>query len=168
MKELFYFPILMMLTSCQPGGSGGADVKNESRAQKVEVSAELPASYPKSSDAKIEAAANAKEIVVLRESYEKCVESSEGVTPSIQDCISTEYEYQDARLNEVYRQLLGQLDASKKEALREEQRQWLMHRDKECDPGEQPGQAQMLDANSCMLSMTAEKVAELEGKLNKS
>lgn len=98
----------------------------------------------------------------MRASYQECLDKTGGVTPDIQDCISEEYTYQEQRLNDVYTRLLAVLDSQKVEELRNEQQQWIAKRDSDCEPGDEPGQAQMLIANDCALEMTTSRVDELE------
>ena len=100
-----------------------------------------------------------------RESYQKCIDASEGITPKMQDCIAEEYEYQDGRLNAAYDQLMKTLDAAAQAQLRDAQRKWIAERDAECAPADDPGQGQLLEANSCSLRITAARADELEKML---
>lgn len=99
---------------------------------------------------------------MLRPSYEKCLDATGGVTPEIQDCIADEYDFQDGRLNKVYQSLLSKLSKEDQEALRVEQRKWLSKRDAECEIDSGAGQGQRLEANDCLLEMTAKRAYELE------
>ena len=102
----------------------------------------------------------------LRNSYYKCAEKTEGVTQAIQDCIEEEYEYQGGRLNSAYQKLMEEFPVHRRDALRYEQRGWLVERDQKCDwEAETEGQAQRLDANDCLLKMTAARADELEAML---
>jgi uncharacterized protein YecT (DUF1311 family) len=103
------------------------------------------------------------ETVMLRSTYDQCLKNAGGVTPDIQDCIETEYEYQETRLDKAYQELLAKLGGDKKTVLETEQKRWLDDRDAQCgvDPDE-GGQGQRLEANDCFLEMTAKRAAELE------
>ena len=100
-----------------------------------------------------------------RESYQKCIDASEGITPKMQDCIAEEYEYQDGRVNAAYTQLMQRLDSDAQERLRDAQRDWIARRDTDCVPGDDPGQAQMLVSADCSMELTAARAAELEKML---
>lgn len=102
------------------------------------------------------------EIQALRPSFDKCVDGSEGVTLTLNNCIGAEYDFQDRRLNFAYRQLRKKLPASASTALRDEERAWIASRDKDCGPDPQGGTAAMLEANQCRLNKTAERAVELE------
>lgn len=100
---------------------------------------------------------------MLRSSYGECIKASGGVVPEMQACIEDEFDYQDARLNNVYRRLLETSEGSKKIELESSQKQWLAERDSKCgwDAGEE-GQGQRIEANDCFLEMTAKRAGELE------
>ncbi|MGY0506059.1 lysozyme inhibitor LprI family protein [Luteimonas sp. e5] len=169
MKMLFTPLFLAALFSCQKPVSqetGPLQVSNGTEVASSDVESQQPVpAYTNSSALGLGANRGQQEQVMLRDSYRRCVDSTDGVTPAIQDCIAKEHEFQDGRLNEVYRKLLSQLDSPGMQKLRQEQRQWLAERDMECDPGEDPGQGQLIDANSCVLNRTAERANELEARL---
>lgn len=105
----------------------------------------------------------------LRDSYYACAGKTEGVTQAIQDCIEEEYAYQDNRLNTGYQALMTSLSESERVALRDAQRRWILERDRKCDWDEQSeGQAQRVEANDCLLTMTAIRADELETMLVRS
>ncbi|MGO1070933.1 lysozyme inhibitor LprI family protein [Lysobacter sp. CA199] len=99
-----------------------------------------------------------------RASYDECLSHTQGVTPAIQECISAEHAYQDKRLNDAYKTLLSQWPADRKVDLRERQRAWIKQRDADCasDDEPEPGQGQVLEANSCLVDATAARAGELE------
>lgn len=102
---------------------------------------------------------------MLRNTYDQCLEAASGVTPDIQDCIDREYEYQYDRLSKAYQLLLSRLDNGKKLELEEEQKKWLSMRDAECGlDAEAGGQGQRLEANDCILEVTAKRAVELEAR----
>ena len=101
---------------------------------------------------------------MLRPSYDECLKAAAGVVPDMQDCIGAEHEYQDGRLNKIYQALLSKLDKPGQLALRTEQRKWLTDRDAECSLDPEWGQGQRLEANDCMLEITARRASELEAR----
>ena len=52
---------------------------------------------------------------------------------AINTCISNDYAREDAQLNANYKQLMGKLDSSEKERLKEVQRAWIQFRDLQCE-----------------------------------
>lgn len=102
----------------------------------------------------------------LRDAYETCLEAAGGVDPAMQDCIGSEYEYQDGRLNAAYAKLKRTLGESGMTALRTEQRAWIAERDAKCVwDAKTEGSAQRLQANQCRLDATAVRAGELEAML---
>lgn len=100
----------------------------------------------------------------FRPSYYACVEKSEGVTASLNDCIGVEHDFQDKRLNAAYQALRKGMDDAAKNALRDEERAWIAARDKGCAAADDGGTAELLDSNQCELTKTAERAAELESR----
>lgn len=99
----------------------------------------------------------------LRDSFTQCLEAAGGVDSAMQDCIGSEYDYQDGRLNVVYAELKRTLADAKMVELRTAQRQWLRDRDSKCVwDANTEGSAQRLQANQCRLDATALRAAELE------
>ncbi|MCL1635731.1 DUF1311 domain-containing protein [Luteimonas sp. SX5] len=100
--------------------------------------------------------------IYFRNSYDQCAETSHGVTGEILDCIASEFEYQDGRLNEMYRKLLAKLSGSQRNSLVGEQRRWLSKKEQECKwHPETEGQGQLIDAMSCELNLTTARANEL-------
>jgi uncharacterized protein YecT (DUF1311 family) len=100
----------------------------------------------------------------LRPSYYSCVKTARGVTLALNDCIGSEHDYQDKRLNTAYQQLRKRLSTDQRTALRQDERAWIAERDKACAPNEGGGTASLLDANQCQLDQTAARAAALEGR----
>lgn len=82
----------------------------------------------------------------------------------MQDCIDTEYAYQDGRLNAVYKALVATLGDAERSALRERQRTWIADRDEQCFYDPDSGQAGRVDAAECRLDMTAKRADALEAR----
>jgi uncharacterized protein YecT (DUF1311 family) len=97
--------------------------------------------------------------------FDACLDKAGGVTPAMIDCISAELKRQDALLNENYRKLMASLSARRKQALQEAERAWIKFRDTNCDFYYDPdgGSAARIDANECVLNMTADRAKELAG-----
>ena len=97
------------------------------------------------------------------ESYSKCMDQSEGVTSRMIACIGTEYQRQDQRLNQHYQQVMSGLSSARKSQLRTVQRKWLTYRDADCQFYADPdgGSLARIEANTCLLRMTAERAEEL-------
>ncbi|UPG88183.1 lysozyme inhibitor LprI family protein [Luteibacter aegosomaticola] len=101
----------------------------------------------------------------LRPAYYTCVKAAHGVTLALNDCIGSEHNFQDKRLNSAYQHLRTSLNSDQRTALRDEERAWIAQRDKACAPDEDGGTASLLDANQCQLDQTAARAAVLEGRI---
>jgi uncharacterized protein YecT (DUF1311 family) len=103
---------------------------------------------------------------VLRDSYYKCASSNDGSTWDMQNCIETEFKYQDARLNSAYQTLRSKLPGEEAKKLRSDERRWLSDMDISCKwDAETEGQAQRIGANECSLEKTAKRADKLEEQL---
>ena len=102
----------------------------------------------------------------LRPSYYTCIKASNGVTSALNDCIGTEHDFQDKRLNTAYRLLGKTLSKGERNALRDEERTWIAQRDKSCAPDIDGGTASLLDVNQCQLDETAARASALEARLS--
>ena len=96
--------------------------------------------------------------------FAACMDTASGVTPAMLDCIAAETERQDARLNRAYRALSAGLSGERKKGLVEAQRAWLRFRDLNCAFYDDPdgGTEARVSANDCVMTMTANRAAELE------
>lgn len=105
----------------------------------------------------------------LRASYEPCVAAANHAMPAMQNCIETEFKYQDARLNSVYRKLQSTLPEVRKTSLRNEERVWLAEKNKTCSSSTVgDASSQHIEANACSLNMTASRASQLETLLSNS
>ncbi|MGE7136116.1 lysozyme inhibitor LprI family protein [Luteibacter sp. NPDC031894] len=77
-----------------------------------------------------------------------------------QDAGSTGYDTQDARLNAAYKALSASLDNAGRNALRDEERQWIAGRDQAC--GVTPG---AVVKNTCTTTQTSFRADELEKRV---
>jgi uncharacterized protein YecT (DUF1311 family) len=100
----------------------------------------------------------------LGPSFGTCLKEAEGTTPGVRDCLREEHGFQDHRLNQAYKKLMGSLtDASRKD-LHEEERRWLAFRDKFCAPDTEEGQGQELESDECLVDQTADRATGLESR----
>ncbi|AXM97957.1 lysozyme inhibitor LprI family protein [Pseudomonas plecoglossicida] len=101
------------------------------------------------------------------QSYAQCMDKASS-TVAMSGCIQAETRLQDERLNRVYKQLLGRLDAGQQKRLREVQRQWIGYRDANCAFHVQAsgGSMAQLEGGMCVLDMTRDRAAELERVLS--
>ncbi|MGY4524100.1 lysozyme inhibitor LprI family protein [Pseudomonas sp. UBA4617] len=99
--------------------------------------------------------------------YGQCMDKASS-TVAMSDCIKTETHVQDQRLNRVYKQLMGKLDAGQQKSLRDVQRTWLAYRDGNCQFHVQASGGTMaaLQGGTCLMDMTRDRAAELERLLS--
>jgi uncharacterized protein YecT (DUF1311 family) len=98
----------------------------------------------------------------LRSSFNKCIDVAAAVVPDTRECIASEYQYQDKRLNTVYKKLVASLNPGDQSKLRDEERHWIAYRDGRCHKLEP-----QLEPENCELNATADRSAELEARLVK-
>lgn len=100
----------------------------------------------------------------LSKKFDACMDKSGGVTMDMIDCIGAEFERQDVRLNKAYKSLMTNLTPERKKQLQEAQRAWIKFRDLNCNFYHDPdgGSIARVNANSCMMRMTADRAKELE------
>jgi len=100
----------------------------------------------------------------LSKKFDACMDKSGGVTIDMIDCISAEIERQDVRLNKAYKTLMANQTPERKKQLQEAQRAWIKFRDLNCNFYHDPdgGSIARVNANSCLMSMTANRAKELE------
>ena len=100
----------------------------------------------------------------LSKQYATCMDKAGGTTFGMIECISTEGQRQDAQLNKAYKALMAELPPPRRAQLLEAQRAWIKYRDANCafyyDPD--GGTLARVNANSCMLTATADRAHELE------
>ena len=100
----------------------------------------------------------------LSDRYSACLEQSGGVTVNILNCISTETERQDNRLNKAYKKIMENLSPDRKKQLRSVQRLWIKYRDANCGFYADPngGTIASINSSECFLVETAGRAKELE------
>ena len=95
--------------------------------------------------------------------YENCVKGAGGATFPMIVCINEEHKRWDAELNQQYRAIRGKLQDARRNGFDAAQIAWVSYRDANCAFYNNPdgGTLARLEANSCMLEMTARRVLEL-------
>ena len=95
--------------------------------------------------------------------YGQCMDKASS-TLAMSECINAETHVQDQRLNRVYKQLMGKLDAGQQKSLRDVQRKWMAYRDGNCMFHVQAsgGTMAQLEGGTCVMEMTRARAAELE------
>ena len=98
------------------------------------------------------------------QAYADCPGFKTGVTPEKLECIASEYDIQDKRLNLAFAATLRVLSPSRKTSLRAAQRAWIAYRDAWCGISydQDSGQEDHMDANQCMLDETIRQTIKLE------
>ena len=93
-----------------------------------------------------------------------CMAKAHSVTSDMIECITAEFQRQDARLNKAYQAAMGDLQPPRKKQLQEAQRAWIKFRDANCGFYADPdgGSLARVSGNDCMLNATAARARELE------
>lgn len=100
----------------------------------------------------------------LSETFDNCMENSDGMTETNLACIAAEYEIQDQALNDNYQSLMSNLDDESKTILKTAQRAWITFRDNNCQLNARMvgGQMSTMLMQDCYLQITAERASELQ------
>lgn len=100
--------------------------------------------------------------------YDRCLktgDAAKGVTSAMMDCMGSENERQDARLNQAYKMVMTRLSPKAKGVLRTSQRNWIKQRDARCRAAAaemEGGSASGLIFSSCFLDETVKRTMWLE------
>jgi uncharacterized protein YecT (DUF1311 family) len=100
----------------------------------------------------------------LTKQYSQCMETSNGVTMNMIECINAETKRQDLRINNAYKTVMDQLSPERKKQLQQAQRAWINYRDANCQFYFDPdgGSLARVNANVCFMNATATRSHELE------
>jgi uncharacterized protein YecT (DUF1311 family) len=99
----------------------------------------------------------------LRDSFDTCVEATEGATWPMQECIEAEYAYQEQRLNDNRSVLEAKLTEPQRVALGQSQNEWTRAHESKCHWDEETeGQGQRIDSNMCTLNQIAARADYLK------
>lgn len=95
--------------------------------------------------------------------YSACMDESGGVTMNMLDCIGSETEQQDARLNQNYKAAMQALTPTQQTQLRDAQRLWIKFRDADCAllGSLTGGSIDRINSTSCFLDMTKQRADDL-------
>ena len=103
----------------------------------------------------------------LTPQFTACMSKPDSTTQSMVECIAAETKLQDARLNQAYQALRRSVGPKRQQQLQQAQRAWIRFRDANCafyyDPD--GGSLARINANDCVMTMTAQRAAELQGLL---
>ncbi len=97
------------------------------------------------------------------DTYHACTEealsSGMGVPMKLLDCTNAEYTYQDAQLNQAYKQAMQRIEETQQKRVKEAQRAWIKYRDAHCDFFTNPDAAEIaeLQVQACLAQLTAER-----------
>lgn len=97
------------------------------------------------------------------ETYTACMDESGGVTINMLDCMCSETEQQDARLNQNYKAAMQALTPSQQTQLRDAQRLWIKFRDADCAllGSLTGGSIDRINSASCFLDMSKQRADDL-------
>ena len=95
--------------------------------------------------------------------YTTCMDASGGVTVNMLNCMGSEIEQQDARLNQSYKAAMQALEQGQQTQLRDAQRLWVKFRDADCAllGSLTGGTVDSVNHASCFLDMTKKRAEDL-------
>lgn len=95
--------------------------------------------------------------------YTTCMDASGGVTMDMLNCMSSEIEQHDSRLNQAYKAAMQALDKGQQTQLRDVQRLWIKFRDADCAllGSLTGGTIDSVNRASCFLDMTKKRADDL-------
>lgn len=95
--------------------------------------------------------------------YTSCMDASGGVTLNMLNCMSSETEQHDTRLNQGYKAAMKALDKGQQNQLRDAQRLWIKFRDADCAllGSLTGGTIDSVNRASCFLDMTKQRADDL-------
>lgn len=95
--------------------------------------------------------------------YSACMDESGGVTMNMLDCMGSETEQQDARLNQNYKAAMQALTPAQQTQLRDAQRLWIKFRDADCSllGSLTGGSIDRINSASCFLDMTKQRADDI-------
>ena len=95
--------------------------------------------------------------------YTRCMDASGGVTMNMLDCMGSETEQHDARLDQNYKAAMQALNKGQQNQLRDAQRLWIKFRDADCAllGSLTGGSIDRINSASCFLDMTKQRADDL-------
>jgi uncharacterized protein YecT (DUF1311 family) len=103
------------------------------------------------------------------DAYVTCMAESGGVTSSMRECIGTEYQRVDVRLNASYKRTLARLSNPSQAKLRSEQRAWLKTRLDKCERDleeDKGGTIWLIEMDNCALQELIRRTIWIERKIS--
>jgi uncharacterized protein YecT (DUF1311 family) len=100
----------------------------------------------------------------LSREYHRCVRADSS-TAGTGQCLETEVQWQEGRLNQAYRMVMARLPAARKAALLISERAWVTARKRECDRvyrEMEGGTGDGIAIDTCLAVRAAERTAWLE------
>lgn len=101
----------------------------------------------------------------LSDEYEQCMDASGGVTSSMRECSSAEYQRLDARMERAYSSLSVRLSPRDLRELKRSQRRWRREYRQRCDDEaaiETPGTLALVMYDGCVLAELSTRIQWLE------
>lgn len=95
-----------------------------------------------------------------------CLETGDagnGVSAAMGGCFNAELRRQDVRLNDAYQAAMKRLGTTGKAWLRDEERKWIVQRDKSCEAERTGGTIDLVEVPSCMVDETIRRTIVLQG-----
>ena len=99
--------------------------------------------------------------------YHVCMSHSGGVTASMLDCDGNEQDFQNRRLDSIYRRLLDDLPEGQRHILKDNEQSWIKTRESKCVQPEGSGTMGAINYSSCFLGETARHATKLENMLKR-
>lgn len=166
MSPLLAAIVLVACDAVAPGAPAAA-IPPAATVTQGQATAAPSKSHPSGSGAAVAGVTTDANERPLRDSYYECATNNDGSVWDMQGCVETEFEYQDARLNVAYRDVMAKLSDEQKSRLKDEERRWISARDSACSwDAQAEGQARRIEANICALKKTADRAAVLEKALS--
>jgi uncharacterized protein YecT (DUF1311 family) len=95
--------------------------------------------------------------------YSACMDESDGLTMNMLDCMGSEIEQQNTRLNQNYKAAMQALTPAQQTQLRDAQRLWIKFRDTDCAllGSLTGGSIDRINSASCFLETTKQRADDL-------
>jgi uncharacterized protein YecT (DUF1311 family) len=109
--------------------------------------------------------ANKSNTLQISQNFEQCMKKADGVTLDMLNCISTEHEIQDRRLNQIYKEVMTSLSSENQAKLKQEQREWIKNRDAECKERSikfEGGSLEQVAYSDCIRELTEKRANEIK------
>jgi uncharacterized protein YecT (DUF1311 family) len=105
------------------------------------------------------------QVYKLRPSYTACLDKANTDTGPSRECMTTELDYQNNRLNKAYKDLMSKLNAGNKSKLQDDERTWIKYRDSRCANVIYGIEQPELSGLECSVEETAKRASDIEAWL---